>query len=159
MHKRKSKPDLLFLLTVIVCLGVLVTATVNAEEKNGWGINLNTETDCNQVVGSWSTCSRWQAVADHADLSPRRATVNLSSDENPDLGFVWYYTLAPALGSGKVNEFNTAADNPINLEQGQFGVAVKQQYRRFGFTLGIEAAQPNELRQEPLLYFGINNRW
>jgi len=157
MQKRKSKPDLLFFVTVVVCLGVLVTATVNAEEQTGWGITLNTESDCNQAVGSWSDCSRWQAVASDSALSPRRATLNLSSDES-NLGVVWYYTLTP-VRSLNVDDFNDSASNPSGFEQGQFGVAVKQQYRHFGFSLGIEAAEPNELRQEPLLYFGINNRW
>jgi len=53
MYRRNSKPDLLFMTTVFVCLGVLLTATVNAAEKQHWGINLIAGNSCGEAIGQW----------------------------------------------------------------------------------------------------------
>lgn len=157
MFKRKTKPDLLFVLTVFVCLGVLVTATVNAAE---WGINLRGEAGCSEASGEWQGCSQWLG-SNHDELAPNRAALRLSSEERPGLGLVWYYTQSQA-SAGPEQWENTLQSSPLldsPRSQGQFGLAIKQQYRHFGLSLGIEAERPEGLTDEPLLYFGLSNRW
>lgn len=160
MYKHKSKPDLLFLLTVFVCLGVLVTATVQSEEKKTWGITVTAESGCQQAVGEWQGCSKWYEQA--GQKRPQRAALRLSVEDRPDLGVVWYYTQSDqALANLEVQL--SGEDKGIasfgETYRGQFGVAFKRQYRNFGLSVGIEAEQPGDLTREPLLYFGINNRW
>ncbi|WP_126452862.1 hypothetical protein [Sulfuriflexus mobilis] len=157
MYKRKTKPDLLFILTIFVCLGVLVTATVNADE---WGINLSGEAGCSEAVGEWQGCSQWLG-SNQEEPAPNRAALRLSSDERPGLGLVWYYTQSQASAGAEQRE-NALLSSPLlenSRAQGQFGLAVKQQYRHFGLSLGIEAERPEGLTDEPLLYFGLSNRW
>lgn len=159
MYKRKSKPDLLFLTTIFVCLGVLLTATVNAAEKGNWGINLSAESGCGDAIGEWQGCSKWQATKAE-EPAPYRAALRLSSEDRPDLGVVWYYTRGEAI-SGVDRDYGLSDAYPAELapERRQFGVVVKQQYRHFGLSLGIEAERPESLTNEPLLYFGLSNRW
>jgi hypothetical protein len=160
MYRRKSKPDLLFTLTVFVCLGVLLTATVNAAEKGHWGINLSAESGCGEAIGEWQGCLQGLASTKADKPAPYRAAVRLSSEERPDLGVVWYYTRAGVF-SGAARDYGLAGDYVLESapERRQFGVVVKQQYRHFGLSLGIEAERPEALADEPLLYFGLSNRW
>lgn len=160
MYKRKSKPDLLFMMTVFVCLGVLLTATVSAAEKSHWGINLSAESGCGEAIGEWQGCSQWLAEANAEEPAPYRAALRLSSDERPDLDVVWYYTHANTLVGGHAgNGLAEAHGLEPAPERGQFGVVVKQQYRHFGLSMGIEAERPEALTNEPLLYFGVTNHW
>lgn len=160
MYRRKSKPDLFFLITVFVCLGVLFTATVNAAEKGSWGINLSTDSSCGAAIGEWQGCSQWLEDGKPDASSPYRAALRLSSEERPDLGVVWYYRQERA---SHHNDRDDGLAQAYTFEQqperSQFGVVVKQQYRHFGLSMGIEAERPESLANEPLLYFGISNRW
>lgn len=160
MYRRKSKPDLLFVMTVFVCLGVLLTATVNAAEKQHWGINLSAENGCGEAIGEWQGCSQWQAGTRPDEPAPYRTALRLSSEERPDLGVVWYYTQATA-SLNAAHDYSLASVYPLDQapERSQFGVVVKQQYRHFGLSMGIEAERPGALTNEPLLYFGLSNRW
>lgn len=159
MYRSKSKPDLLFIVTVFVCLGVLLTATLNAAEKQHWGINLGAENGCGEAIGEWQGCSRWQAGTKLNEPAPYRAALRLSSEERPDLGVVWYYTQAKAtLNADHDYGFKNTYSPDQVPERSQFGVVVKQQYRHFGLSMGIEAGRPEALN-EPLLYFGLSNRW
>jgi len=159
MYKRKSKPDMLFMMTVFVCLGVLLTATVSAAEKGSWGINLSAESGCGDAIGEWQGCSTW--LAEKSDEpAPYRAALRLSSEDRPDLDVVWYYTRAEAVSSlDRDFGLSTAYSDALAPERLQFGVVVKQQYRHFGLSMGIEADRPESLTNEPLLYFGLSNRW
>ena len=159
MYKRKSKPDLLFMMTVFVCLGVLLTATVNAAEKDSWGINLSAESGCTQAIGEWQSCSKWQR-SESDKPAPYRAALRLSSEDRPDLGLIWYYTHADKVPNTEDRQ-DLSDNNLANFagERRQFGVVVKQQYRHFGFSMGIEAKHLGDLTEEPLLYFGVNNNW
>lgn len=157
MYKRKSKPDLLFIMTVFVCLGVLLTATVNAAEKDNWGINLSAENGCSDAIGEWQSCSKWRtSKADEPKLY--RTALRFSSEEQPDLGVVWYYTRTDEVSNANDNLLDNNVAN-FSTERRQFGVVVKKQYQHFGFSLGIEAKHLGELSQKPLLYFGVNNNW
>lgn len=91
--------------------------------------------------------------------APYRAALRLSSEERPDLGVVWYYTQAKASLNAD-HDYGLASVYPLDQapERSQFGVVVKQQYRHFGLSLGIEAERLEALN-EPLLYFGLSNRW
>lgn len=159
MYRGKSKPDLMFMMTVFVCLGVLLTATVNAAEKQHWGINLSAENGCGEAIGEWQGCSQWQAGTRLYEPAPYRAALRLSSEERPDLGVIWYYTQAKAPLNVDHDYGLTSAYSLDQVpERSQFGVVVKQQYRHFGLSMGIEAERPEAL-DEPLLYFGLSNRW
>gem|GEM_PF-5081692 len=158
MYRRKSKPDLLFAVTVFVCLGILLTATVNAADKAHWGISLNAENGCGEAIGEWQGCSQW--MGDIADqVLPHRTALRLSSEERPDLGVVWYYTRRALPGTDQTYGLSGASLHDTAPERRQFGVVVKQQYRHFGMSLGIEAGDPEALTDKPLLYFGLSNRW
>jgi hypothetical protein len=161
MYRRNSKPDLLFVVTVFVCLGVLLTATVNAAEKGRWGINLSSESGCGQAIGEWQGCSQWLAdTIMTSEPAPYRAALRLSTEESPDLGVVWYYTHArSSRNTERDYGLSGVALRDQTPERRQFGVVVKQQYRHFGMSLGIEAERPAALTNEPLLYFGLSNRW
>lgn len=160
MYRRRSKPDLLFMVTVFVCLGVLLTATVNATEKGYWGVNLSAESGCGEAIGEWQGCSQWLAAAKVDEPVPYRAALRLSSENRPDLGVVWYYTQARTSLNADIDYGLSDAHLFDQVpERLQFGVVVKQQYRHFGLSLGIEAERPAALTNEPLLYFGLNNRW
>jgi hypothetical protein len=161
MYRRKSRPDLLFTLTVFVCLSVLLTTTVNAAEKGHWGINLSAESGCGEAIGEWQGCLQQWASTKVDEPAPYRAAVRLSSEERPGLGVVWYYTRAKAF-SGADRDYGLTGAHLLESapeERRQFGVVVKQQYRHFGLSLGIEAERPESLTDEPLLYFGLSNRW
>ena len=160
MFRRKSKPDLLFVLTVFVCIGVLVTATVSAAEQEHWQVNLSAENGCAEAIGEWQGCSQWLARGKSDIAAPYRAALRLASEERPDLGVTWYYTRARA-PAGAARDYGLY--NAYLLDQAperqQFGVVVKQQYRHFGLSLGIEANSHESHTEEPLVYFGLNNRW
>lgn len=158
MYKRKSKPDLMFMMTVFVCLGILLTATVNAAESGNWGINLGVETGCEKAIGEWQGCSQWLNTAKYgeSESSPYRAALRLSREERPDLDVTWYYTQAKAAFRADRGDGLASSDA---FDRGQFGVVVKQQYRHFGLSMGIEAEHPEALTGDPLLYFGLTNRW
>lgn len=162
MYKRNSKPDLMFMMTVFVCLGILLTATVNAAESGNWGINLGVETGCEKAIGEWQGCSKWLNTAKYgkSESSPYRAALRLSSEERPDFDITWYYTQSKVAFRANHSEGLTSSDAfAQGPEHGQFGVVVKQQYRHFGLSMGIEAERPEVLTGEPLLYFGLTNRW
>lgn len=158
MYKRKSKPDLMFVMTVCVCLGILLTATVNAAESGHWGINLGVETGCETSIGEWQGCSQWLNTAKYgeSESTPYRAALRLSSEERPNLDVTWYYTQAQTALRADHDEGLGSSYAP---DRSQFGVVVKQQYRHFGLSMGIEAERPEALTGEPLLYFGLTNRW
>ncbi len=165
MYKRKSKPDLMFLLTVFVCLGVLVTATVSAAEttRQGWAVTISSETNCPQTIGAWQTCAGWQELTNETQANLQRASISFAHEQRPDLGIVWYYSQKSLKNTKYINDvslsgFNTAgySDSQSN---GQFGVAVRQQYRHFGFSVGIESDQALPLNNQAVLFFGVSNRW
>ena len=164
MYKRKAKPDLMFLLTVFVCLGVLVTATVNASEsaQPGWSMTIKADKDCQQNSNEWQACAGWQGLAGDKPHG-QGATLRFFHEQRPDLGVVWYYSQPSNHISNDINELNK-----VDAGQGfsgnsqfnsQFGVALRQQYRHFGFSVGIESEQAQPLNNAAVLYFGISNRW
>jgi len=165
MNKRKVKPDLMFLLSVFVCLGVLVTSTVNASEANqqGWAMTISSETNCPQTIGVWQNCAGWQGVTAPEQPNLQRATISFSHEDRPNLGFVWYYSQQDSKKSNYISEISsydvaTVADLD-GRANGQFGVALRQQYRHFGFSVGIESEQALPLNNEATLFFGVSNRW
>lgn len=171
--RHKRKPDLLMLLTIFVCLGVVLTSTVNAAEpanpanSKGWGVELNAESGCTEAAGEWQTCSNWQQQGARDDagdeaLAPQRAALRLSSERLPDTGLVWYYTLSDSRqleGADAELRFNSDDDFVSGYDSRQFGMALKQRYGSFGLSVGFEADQVNNLTDDPLFYLGVSNRW
>jgi len=163
MQKRKTKPDLMFLLTVFVCLGVLVTATVKASDapQQGWAMTVSAESDCQQNTKEWQACAGWQGLAG-TESSTQGATVRFFHEQRSDLGLVWYYSQKNENKQSNINVLRRNSAQGIfsdNNQYGtQFGVALRQQYRHFGFSLGLESEKAL-LNQNAVLYFGINNRW
>jgi len=159
MYKRKTKPDLMFLLTVFVCLGVLVTATVSADEapQQGWAMTVNAESNCQKNSSEWQACAGWQGLD---GSESQGATVRFFNEKRSDLGVVWYYSQA----TNDININKLEYNSPQDLLTGdqsntQFGVAVRQQYKHFGFSVGVESEQALPLDNSAVLYFGISNRW
>ena len=165
--RHKRKPDIIMLLTIFVCLGVVLTTTVNAAEPadKGWGIQLSAETGCMQAETEWLTCNHWQQgvqEAAHVDaLSPQRAALRLSSGRLPDTGLVAYYTLSDSrqFDDNGDQRFHRGSGYFSSYDTHQFGMALKQNYGRFGISLGFEADRVNNLADDPLIYFGVSNRW
>lgn len=161
MYKRKTKPNLMFLLTVFVCLGVLVTATVNASEapQQSWAMTISAESDCQQNSSEWQACSGWKELEGN-ESHGQGAAVRFFHEQRPDLGVVWYYS--QAINNNSINKLNSdSSQDFLNRDQSnaQFGVAVRQQYRHFGFSVGVESEQALPLEGSAVLYFGISNRW
>jgi len=159
MYKRKTKPDLMFLLTVFVCLGVLVTATVSASEvpQQGWAMTVSAESDCQKNSSGWQACAGWKGLKGGESQG---ATVRFFHEQRADLGVVWYYS--QALNDNNINELafdKTQSFLDRESSNTQFGVAVRQQYRHFGFSVGVESEQALPLEDSAVLYFGISNRW
>jgi len=165
MYKRKAKPDLMFLLTVFVCLGVVVTTTVNAEEikQQGWAVTVSAETNCPKTVSAWQNCANWQGVSLPQQQGMQRAAVSFFHQDRPDLGIVWYYSQEKLKKSIYNNNLHspgvTASLKSDRYSNGQFGVALRQQYRHFGFSVGVESEQALPIRQDATLFFGVSNRW
>lgn len=165
MYKRKSKPDLMFLLTVFVCLGVLVTATVSAGEKNqqGWAMTISSETNCPQTISAWQSCVGWQGLTHVEQPNLQRAAISFSHEQRPDLGIIWYYSQKSSKNNQYFNEISAsgvdAAVYSGRQTNGQFGVAVRQQYRHFGFSVGIESDQALPINDQAVLFLGVSNRW
>jgi len=163
MHKRKTKPDLMFLLTVFVCLGILVTATVNASEpaQQGWAMTINAESDCQQGSNDWQACAGWQGLTEDKPRG-QGATVRFFHEQRPDLGIVWYYSQELSETSFYINELSENRQHGFSERERlntQFGVALRQQYQHFGFSLGVESERAQPLNDNAVLYFGISNRW
>ena len=164
MYKRKSKPDLMFLLTVFVCLGVLVTATVNANEppQQGWAMTVNSETDCPATIGAWKNCAAWQGAATTEPSGIHQASVRFSHEDRPDLGIVWYYSQQQQNNYNyfnKISRNNGLYGNNLQSLAGQFGVALRQQYKHFGFSVGVESENALPLNNQTTLFLGVSNRW
>jgi len=164
MYKRKTKPDLMFLLTVFVCLGVLVTATVKASEsaQPGWSMTIKADQDCQKNLGEWQACAGWQGLAGNKSHG-QGATLRFFHEQRPELDVVWYYSKPSERIHYNINDLYEGG-----AEQGfaqsvkynsQFGVALRQQYRHFGFSVGVESERAQPLNDEAILYFGISNRW
>lgn len=159
MYKRKTKPDLMFLLTVFVCLGVLVTATVSADEapQRGWAMTVSAEPNCQKNGSEWQACAGWKGLG---GSESQGATVRFFNEQRADLGVVWYYS--QEVKDNNINKLNIySPQDPLGSDQSntQFGVAVRQQYKRFGFSVGVESEQVLPLDNSAVLYFGISNRW
>jgi len=165
MHKRKSKPDLMFLLTVFVCLGVVVTTTVKADAVNqqGWAMTVSSETNCPQTVSAWQNCAAWQGINTVDQPSLQRAAISFFHEDRPNLGVVWYYSQEDPKKSNYISNVAASSFESIadldRRSNGQFGVALRQQYRHFGFSVGIESEQALPLNNEATLFFGISNSW
>lgn len=167
--RNRRKPDFLMLLTVFVCLGVVLTSTVSAAEPQGkgWGIQLSAESGCETAAIEWQTCSDWQqGVRDLQSrdvLAPQRAAIRLSSERLPDTGLVAYYTLSDSrqFEAEQAELRFIRRDNYFasGYDSQQFGMALKQQYGSFGMSLGFEADRVDNLTHDPLIYFGVSNRW
>ena len=164
MYKRKTKPDLMFLLTVFVCLGVLVTSTVSADEppRQDWAMTINATSDCQQSSSEWQACAGWQGLT--GDKSHGQgATVRFFHQQRPELGVIWYYSHEPNFKPYNISELDVSDKQQDFIVSGptnaQFGVALRQQYRHFGFSVGIESEQIQTLNNEAVVYFGISNRW
>ena len=166
--RHKRKPDLLMLLTIFVCLGVVLTSTVNAAEpaSKGWGVQLSAENGCMQAELEWQTCSSWKQgihkFKREESLAPQRAALRLSSERLPDTGLVAYYTLSDSRqidGTEAELRFNGDEGFASGYDTRQFGMALKQRYGSFGLSLGLEADRVNNLTDDPLIYFGVSNRW
>jgi len=166
MHKRRNKPDLLFLLTVFVGLGVLLTATVTAvagkNEQTGWQLTINADTVCHPGFDDWRPCSSWYRADQGREVSNYRAAVTLSHAQRPDLGLIGYHT------RGKDELFNNISYldyytggffRPGLKQVEHFGVALQQQYRHFGLSLGVESSHGQTLDEATWVYLGISNRW
>ena len=159
MYKRKAKPDLMFLLTVFVCLGVLVTTTISAAEATakGWAVTLKSETACSESIGVWQTCLARGDLMSAEPLQARRAVVSFSHQQHPELGMVWYYTQD---SNEKSVSFNTLSGSGMDeVRTAGFGVALRQQYRHFGFSVGLESGNALPLNREATLFLGVRNRW
>ena len=164
MYKRKAKPDLMFLLTVFVCLGVLVTATVQASEpaQPGWGMTIGAENDCRQSIGEWQACSRWQGLGDKPESGLQRATISFFHEQRPDMGLIWYYSQPSQKRILEINDLysdDISQYSSVDQTSGQFGVAFRQQYQHFGFSLGIESENALPTNDDAVLFFGVSNRW
>lgn len=166
--RNKRKPDIIMLLTVFVCLGVVLTTTVNAAEpvEKGWGIQLGAENSCQQAESQWLTCGNWQpGVRDFhrmEALAPQRASLGVTSGYLPDTGLVAYYSLADSQLINREEEelrFIRKEDYTNGYDIRQFGMALKQRYGSFGLSLGFEANRVDNLTDDPLIYFGVSNRW
>jgi hypothetical protein len=169
--RHRRKPDFLMLLAIFVCLGIVLTSTVNAaeaENNKGWGVQLSAENACMQASATWQNCSNWrqQGIHDFQQdglLSTQRAAaVRLSSEHMPDTGLVAYYALSGSHRSGDGNadlRFNTEKGFLRDYDGRQFGMALKQRYGSFGLSVGIEADRVNNLTDDPLIYLGVSNRW
>ena len=158
MFKRRNKPDLLFLLTVCVCLGVLVTATVNAAGQPGWRMTLHSDTACQQGLGEWQACSRWHA----SEPAPKQASLHLFHEQHPGLGVIWYHTQPGREKNIDINGLYANELDGLNTGYGQvehFGLAVRQQYQHFGLSVGVESEHGDTQNPDTTLYFGISNRW
>lgn len=165
MYKRKAKPDLMFLLAVFVCLGVLVTATVNAREENkqGWAVMISSETGCQETIGVWQNCINWQGTVKTNPADIQRTSVSFIHNTHPDLGLVWYYSQYKQNNDNYINgiqSFDAQFYNNVDRQAaGQFGVVLRQQYRHFGFSVGVESEQALLLNNEATLFLGVSNRW
>jgi len=165
MYKRKSKSDLMFLLTVFVCLGVLVTTTVNAAEpeQQGWAMTVSAQTDCPETIGAWQNCAHWQGIGTTEKSAIQQATVHFFHEARPNLGVFWYYSQDNSKNTNNINGIlSRNVEYEANFEQrssGQFGVALRQQYRHFGFSVGIESEQALPLNNDATLFVGVSNRW
>ena len=167
--RNRRKPDFLMLLTIFVCLGVALTTTVNAAEPDskGWGIQLTAESGCETAAIEWQACSRWQQdVSDfqsNESLAPQRAAIRLSSEALPDTGLVAYYTLSDSRQfegvAAELRFINRDERFASGYDSQQFGMALKQQYGSFGLSVGFEADRVDNLTDDPLIYFGLSNRW
>jgi len=166
--RNKRKPDFIMLLTIFVCLGVVLTSTVNAAEpaKKGWGVQLSAENGCQQADLEWQTCSSWKhgihELKQDEALTPQRAAIRLSSERLPDTGLVAYYTLSDsrqAEGAEAELRFNNDDGFASGYDTRQFGMALKQRYGSFGMSLGLEANRVDNLTEDPLIYFGGSYRW
>jgi hypothetical protein len=168
----KRKPDLLMLVTVFVCLGVVVTTTVNAAEpprsSTGWGLQLKAENGCDSVWAEWRGCTSLQSDQHGSfDLStpasPRqRAAVSLSSERLPDTDLVWYYTPTRQYeqhGYGLDLDLNASPLAKRDIDARQFGMALKRRYGSLGLSLGLEADLADNLTDDPLIYFGTSYGW
>jgi len=163
MYKRKAKPDLMFLLAVFVCLGVLVSATVNAQERPqlGWSMTINAEPNCQKNSHEWQACAGWQGLAGN-NPSGQGAAVRFFHDQRPNLGVLWYYSQVKNenhININKLDGYQSQGFSEQSRFNTQFGVALRQQYRHFGFQLGIESERAQPLNSNAVLYFGISNRW
>lgn len=167
----KRKPDLLMLVTVFVCLGVVVTTTVNAAEpatpSGGWGLQLKAESGCDSAWAEWRGCSSLAGQQDSTfDLaepvtSRQRAAVSLSSERLPDTDLVWYYTPSGQYeqhGYGLELDLSTSPLAGRDADR-QFGMAVKRRYGSLGLSLGLEADRVDNLTNDPLIYFGTSYGW
>lgn len=167
----RRKPDLLMLVTVFVCLGVVVTTTVNAEEparpSTGWGLQLKAENGCDSTWAEWRGCTSLQGEQ-HGTLglstpTPRqRAAVSLSSERLPDTDLVWYYSPSQQPvqhGYGLELDLNASSLDDSKRDERQFGMALKRRYGSLGLSLGLEAERVDNLTDDPLIYFGTSYGW
>ncbi|MGD8999168.1 MAG: hypothetical protein PVF75_02040 [Granulosicoccaceae bacterium] len=168
----KRKPDLLMLVTVFVCLGVVVTTTINAAEpataSSGWGLQLKAEAGCDSVWAEWRGCTSL-AVPQHETFgllepppSSRRAAVSLSSERLPETDLVWYYSQSRQYEQNSYGldlDLNASPLAGQTRDPRQFGMAVKRRYGSLGLSLGLEADRVDNLTDDPLIYFGTSYGW
>ncbi|MGD8743016.1 MAG: hypothetical protein PVH46_06275 [Granulosicoccaceae bacterium] len=169
----KRKPDLLMLVTVFVCLGVVVTTTINAAgpaaASSGWGLQLKAEAGCDSSAwAEWRDCTSLAAPR-HESFgllepypSSRSAALSLSSERLPETGLVWYYSYPRQY---EQNSYGLDLDLNVSplaghaREPRQFGMAVKRRYGSLGLSLGLEANRVDNLTDDPLIYFGTSYGW
>lgn len=173
IKQARRKPDLLLLVTIFVCLGVVVTTTVSAappaanhDPGSRWGLQLEAQGGCDRAWAEWRGCSR---LLQHDNGDPAlpaddtlRATVSLSSERLPDTDLVWYYThnLRPqGPGYGLDLRRDTAALAGQDAASRQFGMALKRRYGSLGLSFGLEAEHVDNLTNDPLIYFGTSYGW
>ena len=167
----RRKPDLLLLVTVFVCLGVVVTTTVNAGKpaepvNSSWGLQLEAQSGCDHAWAEWRGCGSL-AQRDSRDLALQqddtlRAAVSLSSERMPDTDLVWYFTQSvspPGTGYGLDLRYSDAALTGQETDSRQFGMALKRRYGSLGLSLGLEADQVENITNDPLIYFGTSFGW
>lgn len=172
IKQSRRKPDLLLLVTIFVCLGVVVTTTVNATPPaaptgSSWGLQLEAKPGCQHAWAEWRGCNRLSADAG-GDLLPAadetlRAAVSLSSERLPDTDLVWYYTQTQRQ-QGKAYGLDLRLNNDAlatgrGADNHQFGMALKRRYGNLGLSLGLEAERVDNLTDDPLIYFGTSYGW
>jgi len=166
MHKRGNKPDLLFVVAVVVLAGVLATTTVKAAqsvtEPQGWQLAIKAEPGCEQGLGAWQSCYRWHQPETDNSVRAQGIALNLFHNQFPELGVVWYFRQEHYEIYSINNEIDTLSpDGPTaGIRSNQhFGMALRQQYQQFGLQLGFETDYGVNENADTRLYLGFSNRW
>ncbi len=161
------KPDIITLLAVSVCLGVVVTtAAQGAEPSSSWArLAFMNRPDCPSLDTDWQVCPRrytggWQASNYHLNA------VELRTSQYPAFGLTWYQGTPnarihdpAALPSDWEVAGSLAGMQFTGSAATDFGVAVSRYSDGLGLQLGVASDYSYGDHPRPLFYFSIHNAW